>query len=171
MRRSLFSSRLLILAAMALAVAGCSANIAHRGYLAKPGAFGQVREGMAKSEVEGILGSPSTTASVNYQGDSYYYISSTTEQRAFLNPKEVERQVIAIRFNQNDQVASLGQYGLEDGQVIEINSRTTPTKGRELSILQQIFGNIGKPGPGGIIVPGRTPGGNGGSGPDSGPGK
>jgi outer membrane protein assembly factor BamE (lipoprotein component of BamABCDE complex) len=149
----------MITAAMALAVAGCNANIAHRGYLAKPGAFAQVREGMPKSEVEGILGSPSTTASINYQGDSYYYISSTTEQRAFLNPTEVERQVIAIRFNQNDQVASLGQYGLEDGKVIDINSRTTPTRGRELTVLQQLFGNIGKPGPGGVITPGRTPGG------------
>jgi outer membrane protein assembly factor BamE (lipoprotein component of BamABCDE complex) len=160
MRPTLFSSRLLIIAAMALAVAACNANIAHRGYLAKPGAFAQVREGMAKSEVEGILGSPSTTASVNFQGDSYYYISSTTEQKAFLNPEEIDRQVIAVRFDRNDQVASLGQYGLEDGKVIDINSRTTPTKGRELTILQQLFGNIGKPGPGGIIVPGRTPGGN-----------
>jgi outer membrane protein assembly factor BamE (lipoprotein component of BamABCDE complex) len=165
MRRSSVSSRLLIFAAVALAVTGCSANIAHRGYLAKPGAFAQVHEGMAKSEVEGILGSPSTTASVNYQGDSYYYISSTTEQRAFLNPKEVDRQVIAVRFDRNDQVASLGQYGLEDGKIIDVNSRTTPTKGRELTILQQLFGNIGKPGAGGTIVPGRTPGGEPGKGP------
>jgi outer membrane protein assembly factor BamE (lipoprotein component of BamABCDE complex) len=167
MRRPPISSRLLIFAAMALAVAGCNANIAHRGYLAKPGAFSQVREGMAKSEVEGILGSPSTTASVNYQGDSYYYISSTTEQTAFLNAKEIDRQVIAIRFNQNDQVANLGQYGLEDGKIIDINSRTTPTKGRELTILQQLFGNIGKPGAGGAIIPGRTPGGEPGKGPGS----
>ena len=156
--RRLFSSRLLIAVAMAFTVAACSANLAHRGYLAKPGAFAQVREGMAKSEVEGILGSPSTTASVNLQGDSYYYISSTTEQKAFLNPKEVDRQVIAIRFDANDQVASLGQYGLEDGKIIDINSRETPTKGREMTILQQLFGNIGKPGPGGAIVPGRDPG-------------
>ena len=158
MSRSYLSSRLLLSAAMALAIAACSTNIAHRGYLAKPGAFAQVREGMAKSEVEGILGSPSTTASVNYQGDSYYYISSTTEQKAFLSATEVDRQVIAVRFDQNEQVASLGQYGLEDGKVIDINSRTTPTKGRELTILQQLFGNIGRPGPGGTIVPGRTPG-------------
>lgn len=165
MRRFLaLSSRLLLPAAMALTVAACSSNIAHRGYLAKPGAFGQVREGMPKSEVEGILGSPSTTASINYQGDSYYYISSTTQQTAFLNPKEIEREVIAIRFDRNDQVASLGQYGLEDGKIVDINSRTTPTKGRELTMLQQLFGNIGRPGPGGTVVPGRTPG-------STGPGK
>ena len=111
---------------------------------------------MAKSEVVALLGSPSTTASVNVTGDSYYYISSTTEQKAFFNPKEIDRQVIAIRFDGNDQVDSFGQYGLEDGKIIDINTRKTPTRGRELTLLQQIFGNIGKPGPGGIITPGRT---------------
>ncbi|CAN5516601.1 hypothetical protein BH10PSE7_BH10PSE7_01350 [soil metagenome] len=146
------------------ALTACTANVAHRGYLAKPGAFDQIREGMPKSEVEAALGSPSTTASVKLQGDSYYYISSTTEQKAFFKAEEVKREVIAIRFDRNDTVASLGQYGLEDGEIIEMNSRTTPVKGREMSILQQIFGNIGQPGPGGLITPGRTPGGNTGTG-------
>jgi outer membrane protein assembly factor BamE (lipoprotein component of BamABCDE complex) len=53
---------------------------------------------MAKSEVEAIMGSPSTTASVNLQGDSYYYISSVTTQRSFLDPQEQTREIIAIRF-------------------------------------------------------------------------
>jgi outer membrane protein assembly factor BamE (lipoprotein component of BamABCDE complex) len=127
-------------------LAACTQQVEHHGYLAKPGAFDQVRKGMSKGEVEAVLGSPSTTASVNYQGDSYYYISSVTEQRAFLNPKEIDRQVIAVRFDQNDQVTSFGQYGLEDGKIIEVNTRETPSAGREFSILRQIFGNLGKPG-------------------------
>jgi outer membrane protein assembly factor BamE (lipoprotein component of BamABCDE complex) len=139
----------------ALMLTACAAQIEHRGYLAKPGAFNQVRTGMSKSEVEGVLGSPSTTASVNYQGDSYYYISSITKQSSFLSEDEVSREIIAIRFDPNDQVASMGQYGLEDGKVIPINSRTTPIRGRELTILQQIFGNLGRPGPGGTVTPGR----------------
>jgi outer membrane protein assembly factor BamE (lipoprotein component of BamABCDE complex) len=147
---------ILALALLGAALSACSPNIAHRGYLAKPGTFDQIREGMAKSEVLALLGSPSTTASVNIQGDSFYYISSTTEQKAFFNAKEIDRQVIAIRFDPNDQVDSFGQYGLEDGKVVDINTRKTPTKGRELTILQQVFGNIGKPGPGGAIIPGRS---------------
>jgi outer membrane protein assembly factor BamE (lipoprotein component of BamABCDE complex) len=92
------------------------------------------------------LGSPSTTASINYQGDSYYYISSVTEQKAFLKPKELSREVIVIRFDQNDQVSSFAQYGLEDGRIIDLNTRETPTKGREYTFLQQFFGSVGKPG-------------------------
>ena len=148
-------------AAFLVFVGACTPNIDYHGYLAKPGAFGQIQEGMPKSEVEATLGSPSTTASVKFQGDSYYYISNVTEQTAFLRAKEINREVIAIRFDPQDKVASFGQYGLEDGRIIDMNSRRTPTKGIELTILQQIFGNLGNPSAGGAIIPGRTPGGSG----------
>ena len=148
-------SYLLVAGVMAFLVA-CSTNIDHHGYLAKPGAFSQLREGMPKTEVVGILGSPSTTASINMQGDSYYYISSTTKQTAFMKPSEVDREVIAVRFDSNDQVQTFAQYGLDDGEVIDINSRETPTRGREFSLIQQMLGNVGKPGAGGAILPGKT---------------
>lgn len=121
-------------------LAGCSPEINRRGYYAKPGAFSQISEGMSKGEVEGILGSPSTTASANVQGDSYYYISSTTSGRAFLRPVETSREVIAVRFDRQDQVVSVAQYGLEDGRIININERTTPVPGSDRSILSDLFG-------------------------------
>ena len=132
----------LVAAAFATLIAACSPTINHHGYLAKPGAFGQISEGMSRTEVEGILGSPSTTASINFQGDSNYYITSVTESRSFLKAKELSREVIAVRFDKGDQVTSFAQYGLEDGRIININSRETPVVGNELSILQDIFKGI-----------------------------
>ena len=123
---SIFTRRFVIWVAGAVLLAGCSPEINHRGYYPKAGALAQVSEGMAKSEVEGILGSPSTTASVNYQGDSYYYITSMSQGRAFLEPVETSREVIAVRFNKQHQVSSVAQYGLEDGRIINMNSRETP---------------------------------------------
>lgn len=127
-----------------LGLAACQPVIDYRGYQAKPGDMDRVYVGMPKSEVEATLGSPSTTASVTYQGDSYYYISSRMEQRAFFTPEETDRQVYAIRFDQNDQVASFANYGLEDGQIVNFSTRKTPTVGKELTILQQIFANVGR---------------------------
>jgi outer membrane protein assembly factor BamE (lipoprotein component of BamABCDE complex) len=138
---NILTRRSIVLGFAALAAA-CTPTIDHRGYVAKPGAFGQISEGMTKTEVESILGSPSTTASINFQGDSYYYITSITETKAFLKPKETSREVIAIRFNRDDQVESFAQYGLEDGRIIDINSRTTPVVGAELSVLQDLFRGI-----------------------------
>jgi outer membrane protein assembly factor BamE (lipoprotein component of BamABCDE complex) len=140
------------LAGVAVSTLGCTPEISHRGYRVKAGAFDQVREGMAKSEVEGILGSPSTTASVNLQGDSYYYITSTTVSRSFLKPQEVNRQVIAVRFDKSDQVESFAQYGLEDGRIININTRKTPVPGAEFSLLQELFRSGTRVGPGGSML-------------------
>ncbi len=136
-------SRRFGLVAIALVMAGCTPEINHRGYIAKQGAFSQLSEGMSKSEVEGILGSPSTTASINFQGDSYYYITSTTQGRAFLAPVETNREVIAVRFNKADQVEGMAQYGLADGKIININSRKTLIAGNEFSILREIFAGKG----------------------------
>jgi len=137
--------------AAASLVAGCQPTINRRGYYAKPGALSSVTEGMAKSEVEAVMGSPSTTASVNLQGDSYYYISSTTSQRSFLTPREDSREIIAIRFNREDQVTSVAQYGLEDGRIINILDRKTPVAGQEFKILSELFRATGA-GPSGSIL-------------------
>ena len=138
-------------AAVAAMAAACQPTIDFRGYQARGGDLEKVQVGMPKSEVEALLGSPSTKASIALQGDSYYYISSKVEQTAFLNPVETERQVFAVRFDANDQVVSFANYGIEDGQIVDFSSRQTPTKGKELTVLQQLFGNIGR-----FKGPGRT---------------
>lgn len=120
-------------------MAGCSPTVDHRGYMAKPGAFDQITSGMSKTEVVSILGSPSTTASAVIQGDSYYYITSITEGRAFLTPKETNREVIAIRFDRNDQVQSFAQYGMQDGRVIDMNSNKTAVIGEDTSLVKKLL--------------------------------
>jgi outer membrane protein assembly factor BamE (lipoprotein component of BamABCDE complex) len=144
---SVFTRRHLVWVAVAALLAGCSPEINHRGYYPKAGALAQVSEGMAKSEVESILGSPSTTASINFQGDSYYYITSISQGRSFLEPIETSREVIAVRFDKQDQVSSVAQYGLEDGRIININSRKTPAAGQEFSLLKELFRSGAKFGP------------------------
>ena len=144
------SRRVVLVLSIVGLVAGCTPEINHRGYYPKAGALAQVAEGMPKTEVEGILGSPSTTASINFQGDSYYYITSITQGRSFLEPKEIKREVIAVRFDQQDQVTSVAQYGLEDGRVINLNSRKTPVAGAEFSILKELLRS------GGTVAPGSN---------------
>jgi outer membrane protein assembly factor BamE (lipoprotein component of BamABCDE complex) len=138
--------RLPMLAASLVAVsmlAACSPTVSHRGYLPRAEDMGRLQVGMSKAEVEATLGSPSTTATVRTAGDSYYYISSVFEQQAFFDPQEVDRKVLAIRFDANDQVESFATYQLQDGEIINVNTRKTPTAGRDLTILQQIFANLG----------------------------
>ena len=99
---------------------------------------------MAKTEVEGLLGSPTTTASINFAGDSYYYISSTTQQTAFFKPVETDRLIIAVRFDKQDRLDGVAQYGLKDGHIIDINTNKTPVVGSEFSLLKELFLGAGQ---------------------------
>ena len=132
------ATTILAAAGIALFLAGCSSKLEHRGYMPKPGAFDQIASGMSKLEVEGIMGTPSTTASVQYKGDSYYYITQITTSKAFMT-SETDRTVIAIRFNEDGKVKSYAQYGLQDGRVIDINTNATPVYGEDTSIISALL--------------------------------
>jgi len=133
-----FTTTWLAAAGFAMLVAGCTPSINHRGYVPKPGAFDQITNGMTKMEVEGILGTPSTTASVQFKGDSFYYITSMTKSKAFLR-EETDREVIAIRFSEEGQVKSFAQYGLVDGRVIDINTNISPVAGEDTSLISALL--------------------------------
>ena len=141
LRKALLCSGLFLAAAVVLS--GCARDIEHRGYQARAQDMQKLRLGLTKQEVRTALGSPSTTATVQHQGDSFYYISSRVQTSAFLENEELDRQILAVRFSQFDQVQSFGQYTLQDGIVVDMNLRETPSRGRELTLLQQMFGNIG----------------------------
>jgi outer membrane protein assembly factor BamE (lipoprotein component of BamABCDE complex) len=95
-----------------------------------------------RSTVQQRFGSPSTTAVMD-ETASWYYVSAVQERVAFYTPRITERSVMVVRFN-GDTVAAVEKYGLERGQIIAYDDHTTPTRGRELGLLEQIFGNIGR---------------------------
>ncbi len=137
-------------AAKALAVALCLGGITaacsplrdHRGYVISKERVQQVDVGSTKSDVETALGSPSATSTID--GQTYYYISSTVEQNLFFAPKITDRKIIAVHFDETETVSKIANYGLKDGVIFDFISRKTPTRGKELTLLQQMFGNLGK---------------------------
>jgi hypothetical protein len=113
----------------------------------------------SKSTLMEKLGSPSAVST--FDNNTWYYISQTTDRVAFYMPRVIKRDVVAIKFNPADEkVASVNTYTLKDGKVIAYNGRETPTRGREMTILEQLLGNVGR---GGMLpqddeAPGQRPG-------------
>jgi outer membrane protein assembly factor BamE (lipoprotein component of BamABCDE complex) len=125
-----------------LALPGCIGETLHRGYVPSESALQQVQVGAPREQVLLALGTPSTTA--DFGGEVFYYISQVTNRPvAFLNPRVVDQTVLAVYFDQVGQVSNVAQYGLEDGRVIDLVSRTTPTGGRDFSFLSQLLGAAG----------------------------
>lgn len=134
---------------LVLMIPSCSPIVENRGYVFDEKLLDQIEINKTISnDVMSILGSPSTTSAID--SSTWYYIFSKAETIAFYRPEVTDRRVLAVSFGNDNKVNNLKYYGLEDGKIISYVDRTTPTRGRELTILQQLFGNLGRLGAGSL---------------------
>ncbi|MEM7398337.1 MAG: outer membrane protein assembly factor BamE [Pseudomonadota bacterium] len=119
---------------------GCAGQIDRHGHVFIDVDLDQVQPGMSKADVKTVLGSPDTTSAIG--GDAYYYISSTMKTVAFMKPKEIDRQVVAVYFSGSERVTDVARYGIKDGVLVNYHRGETPARGRDLSFLEQMFGNL-----------------------------
>jgi len=137
-----------LLGALAL-VSGCSSVVEHHGYIADPVLFSSVHEGIDnRQSVEGTLGRPTFTS--QFGPPVWYYVTSISKQKPFTTPRITSHTVLAIKFDPAGNVISTERSGLERVVRIKPNGDKTPTLGRERSVLQDLFGNIGQVGAGGM---------------------
>jgi outer membrane protein assembly factor BamE (lipoprotein component of BamABCDE complex) len=128
---------------MAGMLAGCEETYTNHGFAPQIGELDSISSGTdTRGSVLRKLGRPSTISS--FDSDQWFYSASRVEKYAFYAPKVIERKVVAVKFDENGLVADVANFGIEDGQIIDLITRRTPTYGRELTVLQQIFGNLGR---------------------------
>jgi outer membrane protein assembly factor BamE (lipoprotein component of BamABCDE complex) len=145
--------RVLLVTASLLAVTACAAVVDRRGFVSDDGAAATATVGTdTKSTLIAKYGNP--TSQGTFDGQVWYYISAVQNQVAFYNPRTVERQITAIRFDDMDTVSEVRTYGLRDGKVFAYDDRRTPTRGREVTFLEQLFGSVGRAP---VQLPGQDP--------------
>lgn len=147
---------ILLLAAAALGTAGCAQKQIqnNQGYIADEELANSVQPGVDNKEsVEKALGRP--TLASKWDDNVWYYISRNTRQLAFARPVPASQRVLIVRFAPDGTVAAVERRGLEQVADITPNSDKTPTLGREATLLEDLFGNIGTVGaaPGGGAGP------------------
>ena len=133
----------LVMIVAAMAVTNCTPRIDVRGNLPDSDLIADIELGhINKRQVKALIGSPSSISPLS--ADTWYYVSERTETTAFFEPEIKERKILVIQFDKKDVAQDVQIFGLEDAQKIEMVDRVTPTAGKELTILKQIFGNIGR---------------------------
>lgn len=125
-----------------VALAACSTLDDSHGYVPDDALLAQVEVGRdTKDTVARILGRPTTSGIIDDLG--WYYVKSDYERFLWRAPVEVNREVVAVSFAENGQVANVERYGLEDGQVVALSRRVTTSNTRGIGFLRQLFSNIG----------------------------
>jgi outer membrane protein assembly factor BamE (lipoprotein component of BamABCDE complex) len=147
---------IVLLAATAF-VAGCAPSMRTHGYVPVKESTDAVEPGTdSKQSVLRRLGSPSSLAT--FDADTWYYISTRERHHMYHRPKVVAREVVAVSFGEDGTVEELNRFTIEDGLVIAYVGKETPTRGKQLGFLEQIFGNLGASGfgsGGSSTLPGR----------------
>ena len=136
-------TRLRLLPLLALVLIACEPRLDTHGFMPNSELVSQIQTGeQDKFEVVEVLGSPSSMAT--FDDDIWYYITQQSRTFAFFKPEIIDQQVLVVRFDEANVVSEINRYTIEDGLIVDPVTRETPTAGKELSILQQLFGNIGR---------------------------
>lgn len=106
------------------------------------------------TDLRTLLGPPSTTPYQNPR--RWIYIGRVTHTIAFLRPSTDQQQIYIFEFDDDNILSSIEKIPFEKFRDLTPNENETPTYGKDLSILQEMVGNIGKFGrPQGGRMPGR----------------
>lgn len=127
----------------AAVMTGCTRIKANRGYVVDETLVESVQAGVDnKDSVQKTLGRP--TFAAEFDRNEWYYVSRNTDQLAFLEPKPTKQSIIKISFDPKGNVAKVERRGLEQVVAVDPSSDKTPTLGRHTSILEDLFGGVGK---------------------------
>jgi len=137
------------LAAAALGFGGCSRIQQNQGYLIDETLLTSIQPGVDnRDSVAKTLGRP--TFSAQFDAGEWYYVSRNTGQYAFVRPKVQSQSILVVSFDKAGNVTKVERRGMEQIARIEPESDKTPTLGRETGFFEDLFGNIGSVGAGGL---------------------
>lgn len=133
-----------------LLTTGCSATYRNHGYVPSEMELAELVVGVdSRATVDDVIGAPSTSGMLS-EGD-YYYVRSRIRTRGMFRPQVIDREVLAISFDETDTIANIERFGLQDGNVVPLSRRVTDSSVVGNGFLRQLLGNFGNFDPGEIF--------------------
>ena len=131
-----------VVLASAAAITACSPIYRNHGYVPRDEELAEIEVGRSTTEDVAIaIGRPSAIGVLS--GSGWYYVGSRFRQVGPRPPVEIERQVVAVTFDEDGVVENVERFGLEKGEVVAISRRVTDSNIKGVSFLRQLLGNIG----------------------------
>lgn len=132
--------RLVLVLAVATA---CSPIYRNHGYVPAEDELALLSVGEdTRDSVEVAVGRPSAAGLLNDEG--WYYVQSRYRQVGPRAAQEIERQLVAISFDEGGTVTNIERFGLEDGRVVTLSRRVTDTNIKGANLIRQILSNFGR---------------------------
>ena len=128
--------------ASCLMLSACGLETYHSGDLPPKSRLNVVQpKKQTKEQVLRILGTPSFEIA---ETNTLVYMRQVKESQAFLEPKEIERDIYIFSFDANDKLTKKEHLTLADGQKVAFDETLTDTQKKELSVMKQLIQNFGR---------------------------
>ena len=128
-----------------IALAGtmaCTPIIRNHGYMPLAEDLALVEIGTdTRESLMTTLGPPVSGGVLSDSG--YYYVASKFRHYGAFAPEEIEREVLAVSFNEAGIVTNIERFGLQDGNVVILSRRVTDNGVRDTTLVRQLLRNIG----------------------------
>lgn len=134
--------RRIVIGGMLAIIVACSPVYQNHGYVPNEDELAQVEVGKDTREtLAPLIGRPTAAALLNDTG--WYYVQSRWKHSGARTPKEIDRQVVAITFDDKGVVENVERFGLADGKVVALSRRVTDSNIKGVSFIRQLLGNLG----------------------------
>ncbi len=135
--------KVILIIGLVVALQACTATYRNYGYIPPEDELASIIVGIdTRDSIAETIGPPATYGVL--AESSWYYMSERRRRQGPRAPEPIDRQLVAIRFDDLGVVQNIERFGLEDGQVITLSQRVTETTIRDLGIIQQLLGNFGR---------------------------
>ncbi|PIE08167.1 MAG: cell envelope protein SmpA [Rhodobacterales bacterium] len=122
------------------AVVSCSPVLTYHGFVPTEEDLAEIEVGLdTRATVASIIGKPGTAGLLDKSG--WYYVRSEFRHVPVRGPQEIDREVVAISFDDENIVTNIERFGLERGEVVVLSRRVTDSNIANVSFLGQLFGS------------------------------
>lgn len=123
-------------------VFACTDIERNHGVQLRPTALNEVTANSSKQDVLRAIGSPSTKST--FGNEVWYYINNRAEKQIIDDDDILEQNILAISFDEEGFISNIELFDVADSQNFAFSERQTPTAGHDLTVVEQLLGNLGR---------------------------
>ncbi len=133
----------IVLSLLTCVVIACAPVVRNYGYTPSDEDLSVLELGVAdKVEVRTAIGAPAAANST--YGDDWFYVANDFVQEGISAPRETDRRVVVVSFDDEGKLSNVARYGLQDGRAVALSRRVTETNLGRLNLIQQMLRSLGR---------------------------
>jgi outer membrane protein assembly factor BamE (lipoprotein component of BamABCDE complex) len=120
----------------------CTPTQSTRGNIVEDFRMAEITPGIStRTNVLKSLGSPTTTSP--FDENVWYYLGQKMEKKGIFDPKVTDEKIVVVAFNEEGIVDTIEEIDNERMDIPKVRDKTK-TYGNDITILEQVLGNVGR---------------------------